>query len=79
MSRQNFTTVRDSSIPREETHMTYSVVMVMEREIPAALWGVGGGGGGGREKGRDYIDHEPKFTRLINCPWDTMTVLLHYV
>ena len=37
MSRQNLTTLSDSSIPRDDTHITYRVVMVTERDIPAAL------------------------------------------
>ena len=37
MSRQNLTTFSDSSIPRDDTHITYRVVMVTERDIPAAL------------------------------------------
>ena len=37
MSRQNLTTVSDSSMLSDDTHITYSVVMVTERDIPAAL------------------------------------------
>lgn len=39
MSLQNLTTASDSSIPSDDTHITYKVVMVTERDIPAALQG----------------------------------------
>ena len=37
ISLQNLTTASDSSMPSVDTHITYSVVIVTAREIPAAL------------------------------------------